>query len=217
MHVTNFSLKIGLLLHELLMSFWNGLQVCTCDLNTASWFVCGLINYSWILQCLLETTIQPVYFPVFKKSHCSLCHPCSDIFVTSWKGLSMHRNRGAAGSIPARGSIQGAIIRVPTYRRYAKFMVWYFFVFRQVPRRYAEICYSRTYIFLLAITSKPAKVFKTVKNFSCTCKIPRIRHILGWKKPKGYLCACSKNLSSSSDWKKNTRVSDFKIVIVKRR
>jgi hypothetical protein len=69
---------------------------------------------------------------------------------------------------------QGAIIRVPTYRRYAKFMVWYlvwyFFVFRQVPRRYAEICYSRTYIFLLAITSKPAKVFKTVKNFSCTCK-----------------------------------------------
>ena len=66
--------------------------------------------------------------------------------------------------------LQGAIIRVPTYRRYAKFMVWYFFVFRQVPRRYAEICYSRTYIFLLAITSKPAKVFKTVKNFSCTCK-----------------------------------------------
>ena len=65
---------------------------------------------------------------------------------------------------------QGAIIRVPTYRRYAKFMVWYFFVFRQVPRRYAEICYSRTYIFLLAITSKPGKVFKTVKNFSCTCK-----------------------------------------------
>ena len=65
---------------------------------------------------------------------------------------------------------QGAIIRVPTYRRYAKFMVWYFFVFRQVPRRYAESCYSRTYIFLLAITSKPAKVFKTVKNFSCTCK-----------------------------------------------
>jgi hypothetical protein len=65
---------------------------------------------------------------------------------------------------------QGAIICIPTYRRYAKFMVWYFFVFRQVPRRYAEICYSRTYIFLLAITSKPAKVFKTVKNFSCTCK-----------------------------------------------
>ena len=65
---------------------------------------------------------------------------------------------------------QGAIIRVPTYRRYAKFMVWYFFVFRQVPRRYAQICYSRTYIFLLAITSKPGKVFKTVKNFSCTCK-----------------------------------------------
>ena len=50
-------------------------------------------------------------------------------------------------------------------------MVWYFFVFRQVPRRYAEICYSRTYIFLLAITSRPAaKVFKTVKNLSCTCK-----------------------------------------------
>ena len=49
-------------------------------------------------------------------------------------------------------------------------MVWYFFVFRQVPRRYAEICCSRTYIFLLAITSKPAKVFKTVKNFSCTFK-----------------------------------------------
>ena len=65
---------------------------------------------------------------------------------------------------------QGAIIRVPTYRRYAKFMVWYFFVFSQVPRRYAEIYYSRTYIFLLAITSKPGKVFKTVKNFSCTCK-----------------------------------------------
>ena len=65
---------------------------------------------------------------------------------------------------------QGAIIRVPTYRRYAKFMVWYFFVFSQVPLRYAEIYYSRTYIFLLAITSKPAKVFKTVKNFSCTCK-----------------------------------------------
>jgi hypothetical protein len=65
---------------------------------------------------------------------------------------------------------QGAIIRVPTYRRYAKFMVWYFFVFSQVPRRYAEIYYSCTYIFLLAITSKPAKVFKTVKNFSCTCK-----------------------------------------------
>ena len=64
---------------------------------------------------------------------------------------------------------QGAIIRVPTYRRYAKCMVWYFFVFRQVPRRYAEICHSRTYIFLLAITGKPAKVFKTVKNFSCTC------------------------------------------------
>jgi hypothetical protein len=50
--------------------------------------------------------------------------------------------------------LQGAIIRVPTYRRYAKFMVWYFFVFKQVPRRYTEICYSRTYIFLLAITSK---------------------------------------------------------------
>jgi hypothetical protein len=27
--------------------------VCTCDLNTASWFVCGLINYSWILQYIL--------------------------------------------------------------------------------------------------------------------------------------------------------------------
>ena len=49
-------------------------------------------------------------------------------------------------------------------------MVWYFLVFSQVPRRYAEMYYSRTYIFLLAITSKPAKVFKTVKNFSCTCK-----------------------------------------------
>ena len=75
-----------------------------------------------------------------------------------------------AVGIKTRVFIQGAIIRVPTYRRYAKFMVWYFFVFRQVPRRYTEICYSRTYIFLLAITSKPGKVFKTVKNFSCTCK-----------------------------------------------
>jgi hypothetical protein len=35
---------------------------------------------------------------------------------------------------------------------------------------YTRICYSRTYIFLLAITSKPSKVFKTVNNFSCTCK-----------------------------------------------
>jgi hypothetical protein len=44
-------------------------------------------------------------------------------------------------------------------------MVWYFF-FRQVPHKHAEICYSRTYIFLLAITSKPAKVFKTVMNLA---------------------------------------------------
>jgi hypothetical protein len=77
-----------------------------------------------------------------------------------------NKSSSASTSFPG----QGAIIRVPTYRRYAKFMVWYFFVFSQVPRRYAEIYYSCTYIFLLAITCKPAKVFKTVKNFSCTCK-----------------------------------------------
>jgi hypothetical protein len=67
-------------------------------------------------------------------------------------------------------SWQGAIIRVPTYRGYAKITVWYFFVFSRVPRRYTRICYSRTYISLLAITSKPSKVFKTVNNVSCTCK-----------------------------------------------
>lgn len=41
--------------------------------------------------------------------------------------------------------IQGAIIPVPAYRRYAKIMVWFYFVFRQVPRMFAGICYSRTY------------------------------------------------------------------------
>lgn len=41
--------------------------------------------------------------------------------------------------------IQGAIIRLPAYRMYAKIMVWFYFVFRQVPRMYAGICYSRTY------------------------------------------------------------------------
>jgi hypothetical protein len=64
--------------------------------------------------------------------------------------------------------VKGAIIRVPTYQRYAKVTVWYFFVFSRVPRRYTRICYSRTYISLLAITSKPSKVFKTANNFSCT-------------------------------------------------
>ena len=112
---------------------------------------------------------------------------------------------------------QGAIIRVPTYRRYAKFMVWYFFVFRQVPRRYAEICYSRTYIFLLAITSKPVKVFKTVKNFSCTCKF-HASDIFWDEKSQKVIFALDQNIYRHRPTeKKIARVSDFKIVIVKRR
>ena len=113
--------------------------------------------------------------------------------------------------------IQGAIIRVPTYRRYVKFMVWYFFIFRQVPRRYAEICYSRTYIFLLAITSKPVKVFKTVKNFSCTCKF-HASDIFWDEKSQKVIFALDQNIYRHRPTeKKFARVSDFKIVIVKRR
>ena len=114
------------------------------------------------------------------------------------------------------GGKQGAIIRVPTYRRYAKFMVWYFFVFRQVPRRYAEICYSRTYIFLLAITSKPGKVFKTVKNFSCTCKF-HASDIFWDEKSQKVIFALDQKIYRHRPTEKNiARVSDFKIVIVKR-
>jgi uncharacterized membrane protein (GlpM family) len=35
--------------------------------------------------------------------------------------------------------MQGAIIRVLTYRRYANITVWHFYVFSDVPRRYVEL------------------------------------------------------------------------------
>jgi hypothetical protein len=42
--------------------------------------------------------------------------------------------------------IQGAIIRLLAYQRYANITAWYFFVFSHVPRRYARnSCYMRTY------------------------------------------------------------------------
>ena len=43
--------------------------------------------------------------------------------------------------------MQGAIIRVLTYRRYANITVWYFFVFSHVPRRYAELLLSADLFF----------------------------------------------------------------------
>jgi hypothetical protein len=48
--------------------------------------------------------------------------------------------------------VQGAIIRVLTYRRYANITVWYFFVFSHVPRRYAELLLS-AYLFFAGTTT----------------------------------------------------------------
>jgi hypothetical protein len=51
----------------------------------------------------------------------------------------------------SKTKVQGAIIRVLTYRRNANITVWYFFVFSHVPRRYAKLLLS-AHLFFAGIT-----------------------------------------------------------------
>ena len=51
----------------------------------------------------------------------------------------------------SKTKVQGAIIRVLTYRRYANITVWYFFVFSHVPRRCAKLLLS-AHLFFAGIT-----------------------------------------------------------------
>jgi hypothetical protein len=61
-----------------------------------------------------------------------------------------------------RSTVQGAIICVLPYQRYANITVWYFFVFSHVPRRYAELLLSAYLLCAGTIWLSTPKVSKTV-------------------------------------------------------
>jgi hypothetical protein len=58
---------------------------------------------------------------------------------------------GSDTRVQCMAYVQGAIIRVLTYRRYANITVWYFFVFSHVPRRYTVLVLS-AYLFSVGTT-----------------------------------------------------------------
>ena len=95
-------------------------------------------------------------------------YTCAHAFITfCW--MNSHNTLGSSVCMTC---IQGAIIRVPTYRRYAKITVWYFFVFSQVLDRYMRICHSRTYIFLLAITQPRTQDLSLGKTLAAAGHVP---------------------------------------------